>query len=461
MSSFKRLNNADVVSLPYIANKLWEFTSCGLNTAGVAVLSGKKMSGSFNPDTEFKYGGQYERLVYSSVNHLFYQEFSGSFIDAHSNLTSNNYESASIYRRSGSYENYTPIGYMYKSFPTGSGEEIKVLSIPTDLYSTKVQPGSFYISASSFYLIDDKKGNIYDISGSTNTHVGNIFYQHGLAIITNQSYQSVFPVPPYAADDYYEFKKSASPKTLYPLSNDSSKYWTTLTSSIVLSGSNSSMYTIVGNGSLTFSGSTPGEYPVYYKYSSLSPDSSCTLDSNYAKITVKVKQPVCSIVFTVEEIADCIIVGGSAVVVTSTPTPTQTLTPTPSTTPGLTPTATPTQTVTATPTRSLTPTPTATSTPTPTLTSTPTPTASSPMTYAAYSNCGYGNSPSEACNDATVNARTLYSNCIGTISNGCTIYPISTGRVTLTGYDYVFIDGSLWLINSTTGEITGISPVQC
>lgn len=461
MSSFKRLNNADVVSLPYIANKLWEFTSCGLNTSGIAVLSGKKMSGSFNPDTEFKFGGQYERLVYSSVNHLFYQEFSGSFLDAHSNLTSNNYESASIYRRSGSYENYTPIGYMYKNFPTGSGQEIKVLSIPTDFYSTKVQPGSFTISASSFYLTDDKKGNIYDISGSNNIHVGNIFYHHGLAVITNQSYQNLFPIPPYAADDYYEYKKSTDPKTLYPLANDSAKYWTGISSSIVLSGSNSSMFTVVGDGSLTFSGTTPGEYPVYYKYSSQSPDSNCTLDSNYAKITVKVKQPVCSIVFTVEEIADCVIVGGAAIVVTSTPTPTQTLTPTPSSTPGLTSTPTPTTTLTATPTRTGTPTPSQTATPSPTLTITPTLTKSTPLTYATYSNCGYGNTPAEACTDATSNPKDLYSNCLGSVSSGCTIYPISTGRVVLTGYEYVFINGALWTINSSDGILGPISPVQC
>jgi hypothetical protein len=299
-------------------------------------------------------------------------------------------------------------------------------------------------------LTDDKKGNIYDISGSSNILVGNIFYKHGIAVITHQDYQTLFPIPPYAKDDYFEFKPSTTPKVVYPLLNDSAKYWTIDTGSVVLSGSNSSMFTVSSSGALTFSGSVPGIYDVYYRFTSISPDLGCTLDSNYGKLTVNVKTPNCYFKLVAENNNDCRLLGGIASVVgpTMTPTPTVTMTSTPTQT--ITPTS-----VTNTPTPTITP----TSTPTPTPTITPTPTN---LLYAEYTNSGYGNTPVEACGDFTNNPKSLFSNCLGSISTGCIIYPLSTGRGgPLTGYSHVYIDGSLRLINSETGEITGLAPVQC
>lgn len=463
MSSFKRLNNSDVVEVPYIANKLWSYTACQLYSNNIVVLSGKKMSGSFDPKNEFKFGGQYERLVYDSINHLFYQGFSGSFINNTDNLSTLYYLSSSIYRASGSYYDYTPTGYMIKDHfyyhMSQSEAEIKVISFPQDLYGISINPGSFIISASSFYLIDDKKGNIFDISGSINKLIGNVFYNHGLAVITDPSYQSLFPVPPYAKDDYYEFKKSNTSKIVYPLANDSAKYWTINTGSIVLSGSNAYMFTTSSAGSASFSGSTPGIYEVYYKYTSISPDLSCSLDSNYAKLTVKVKEPLCNFSFTVSEIQNCIITGAFAGVVTPTPTPTQTVTPTPSSTQGLTPTPTVTSTTTPTPSSTTTPTPTITSTPTPTLTSTPTPTATEVVSYL-YANSGYGNAPASACNDATIYTRNLYSSCPA-ITQGCILYRGSRLELPILGYSVINVGGINYDADPLTGQIIDIAYVQC
>jgi len=585
MSSFKRLNNADVVEVPYIANKLWEYTSCELNQNNIIVLSGKRMTGSFDPLNESKFGGQYERLVYNSVNHLFYQDFSGSYLNNLSSLSSIYYSGSSIYRASGSYYDYTPVGYMNKDFPTyldyqnqyvskiyadrpnrivvefnqdmgysslgltpwsakinnvnwkvidliydirafyfymetnanindnitfsynsSSGDiaivlgsiplpsinnavvfnnidgrykqnqipssslsqsaaEIKVLSFPQDIYGNSIYPGSFSVSASSYYLIDDKKGNIYDISGSANIQVGNIFYDHGLAIITHRDYQKLFPVPPYAKDDYYEFKKSTSPKVVYPLANDDPKYWTINTGSIVLSGSNSSMFTTASNGSMAFSGSTPGNYEVYYKYTSVAPDSSCTLESNYAKLVVKVKEPMCSFSFVVSELIDCVIDGGSAGVVTPTPTRTPTSTPTLTATPTLTttqnfvPSSTPTLTATSTPTLTATSTPTLTATPTPSLTPTLTPTSTEIVSYL-YANSGYGNTPASACADATTYSRNLYSDCPA-ITQGCILYRGSRLQTPILGYSVINVGGINFNADPATGQIIDIAYVQC
>jgi hypothetical protein len=457
MSAYKRLNNSDVVTLPYIANKLWGFTACEMNSNGIAVLTGKKMSDSFDPRNEYKFGGQYERLVYESINHLFYQEYSGSLLNNHSNLASNAYADSTIYRSSASYYDYTPVGYMYKDFPVVTGQEIKVLSITKNLYGTSVNPGSFHISASTFTLEDDKKGNIYDTV--SDTLIGNIFYDHGLAIITHQDYQTIFPVLPYAVDDYVEFRKSTTPKTVYPLLNDSAKYWSILTGSIELSGSNSVYYNNNGDGTLSFLASQSGYYPIYYRFSSISPDSSCILDSNYAEIIVRILESTCAFTFDVEPLVDCYIEDGEAIVVTSTPTPTQTVTATPTGTSGLAPTPTPTRTttLTATLTRTPTPTRTPTSTKTPTPTMTPTP---SQVTFYQFSSSGYGDYPAAACEDAVANERILYSSC-STITASCPIYIDRRLEIPLTGYDNVFIDGANWDVEPVTGIVIGVSAVQC
>jgi len=329
MSSFKRLNNSDVVTLPYIANKLWELTACELENNGVSVYTGKKLTGSFDPKNELKFNGRYERLVYDSVNHLYYQSYSSSLIDNTSNLLSQNYSSSVPYRPSGAYYNYSPTAYMVKDFPDAVGSEIKVLAISKDLYGTSLNPGTINISASSYHLIDDKKGNVYDVSGSSQVFVGNVFYSHGTVVITNQSYQQIVPVLPYAKDDYVEFKKAATPKKIYPLLNDDPKYWTMLTQSIVLSGSNTAYFTNNGDGTVTFNYSQSGVYPVYYKYSSTVSGSPCYSDSNYAEIVVNIKYPQCGFTIGVEETN-----------ITPTPTPTPTVTPTPTPTPTVTPTVT-------------------------------------------------------------------------------------------------------------------------
>ena len=106
----------------------------------------------------------------------------------------------------------------------------------------------------------------------------------------------------------------------------------------------------------------------------------------------------------------------------------------------------------------ITPTPTPTPTGTPTSTPTPTPTSSGLTTYG---DCGYGNSVASACNDAGINARTLYSNCdAGSFGVGCFVY-VDTFPNALTGYTNVFMNGACWDINSSTGVVTAYSSVQC
>jgi len=123
---------------------------------------------------------------------------------------------------------------------------------------------------------------------------------------------------------------------------------------------------------------------------------------------------------------------------------------------GSTPTPTPTSTPTSTPT------PTPTSTPVgPTATPTPTPTPTIAPEVYSFTGCGYGNSVANACNDAGINNRTLYSDCTtGTFGIGCFVYT-DTFPNALTGWEVVFMNGANWDLNTSTGQVTALSSTQC
>ena len=192
MSAFKRINKADVFVLPYTANKYWNFDSSSLADNNVLIFTGVRDESLFDSNSDSQENGQYKKLIFNTINHLFYQEFSGSYLNTDSLSRSTNYESASIYRPSGSYFDYGYGSECSKYFPTGSNDTIKVISIPKKIYGNSIKKGTFCISSSVFQVIDDSHGNLVDMYTEPNTSVGNIFYSHGLMVITNVDYQSMF-----------------------------------------------------------------------------------------------------------------------------------------------------------------------------------------------------------------------------------------------------------------------------
>ena len=78
----------------------------------------------------------------------------------------------------------------------------------------------------------------------------------------------------------------------------------------------------------------------------------------------------------------------------------------------------------------------------------------------SYGGCGYGETIGQAANDATLNNRTLYSNC-----NSLSFYPLcsvytDSDRTPLTGFSFVFINGTTYSINPVNGIIIGYTSVQ-
>ena len=160
MSVFKRINKSDVVTVPYTANKQWDFSHLNAASSSIYIYTGTKMTGSFNPATDpMTTNSQYQRLVYDSINHQFYQAYSGSSVDTAGLMRSNYYESASTSPATASYTNPQILGYTTASFPETVGSTIKVLSIPTSIYGNSLNPGTFLLSSSAYHITDDGYGN--------------------------------------------------------------------------------------------------------------------------------------------------------------------------------------------------------------------------------------------------------------------------------------------------------------
>jgi len=107
-----------------------------------------------------------------------------------------------------------PIGVFGNSNTTSTKRELhtsaSVFSIPKDLFGERIKPGTFELSDTSrgttFDIRDDGDGNLYDfafsssfsayksssftqgqgvLSNNSGSQVGNIFYEHGIAVVNN------------------------------------------------------------------------------------------------------------------------------------------------------------------------------------------------------------------------------------------------------------------------------------
>lgn len=112
-------------------------------------------------------------------------------------------------------------------FPTGNLDEVTVIAIPRTSFGEKISPTTFrLVNSGSFSLYDDGNGNVRDygtgslsryidylyhiapdeyynalLTFENTTLVGNIFYSHGIVVITNQDYQSIFDISLYLSTE--------------------------------------------------------------------------------------------------------------------------------------------------------------------------------------------------------------------------------------------------------------------
>jgi hypothetical protein len=192
MSVYKPFITSDIVVSPFELNKSFSYEgAAALTGSGINRYIGENtttpiyVSGS-NPTGDTVTIDSY--LVYRSIRELYYYNFiSGS--DGSPVTTSSFNEDGTI-----TGGPYTPNAYNYlqntlpadRFFPTGSGNKVGVLSIPSNLYGEYIKPGTLNITAtpltgSTKVLTDDGQGNV--LFGALK--VGDIIYSHGIITLTS------------------------------------------------------------------------------------------------------------------------------------------------------------------------------------------------------------------------------------------------------------------------------------
>ena len=202
MGAYKQFLASDIVITPLEVNKSFTFEGAAALTSSVVgidrYLGTNINSYIFNPNVDPTTGQistQYQRLVFDSIQQLYYSNYLNSSESYGSPVVT-----ASIFpgantdgdvlvgttSSAGRYYNYPQTTLTFAHyFPTESNAEIGVLSIPTGIFGNYIQPGSFVWTADSGSIVDDGQGNL--IFSASQDIIGNIFYGHGLAVITNNN----------------------------------------------------------------------------------------------------------------------------------------------------------------------------------------------------------------------------------------------------------------------------------
>lgn len=184
------------------------------SNVGIERLVGVNLTGSFDTsDPTTGTQGLYKRLIYNSIKTLYYSNFISSSIgDEAVKTVVDNGVILEINNQQPRFYNYLQSTLApERHFPTGSMEQVGVISIPSTLFGEQIKSKTFLMSCLSGSLFDDGEGRIYatldpyvdfdyvnldyyiTISGSL---VGNIIYSHGLVILTDQDTIPAFITSP-------------------------------------------------------------------------------------------------------------------------------------------------------------------------------------------------------------------------------------------------------------------------
>ena len=202
MGAWKQFTTKDVTITPFLADKGFSFSGGSItgSSVGINIFSGRNVdyTSSLNVQTGFVYSSSVNS-IYNSTKQLYYSNYLSSSRGDEANTgslipgvtTEDNVLQGSI--QAPLYDNYLQSTLLQQRYwPTASNSYISVFSIPTKLYGEKIIPNTFELNYEGisipsdpriFNLTDDGDGNI--ISGSE--VVGQIFYSHGIAVLTTGS----------------------------------------------------------------------------------------------------------------------------------------------------------------------------------------------------------------------------------------------------------------------------------
>ena len=189
-SAYKTLKTSDITVAPYRAYKTYTVSNVDYSNYGI-----ERFSDSNTPTSpDYPYYRSIRQLYYSynrtnlattiplseqSITQL--QDDQNNLTKTATILAYDNYLQATAASGTLEYDNR-------EQFPTASGEQIAVISIPQEMFGEQIKPGSFNFNNVLLNLTDDGNGNIIDPTYTyTNIHLGTIIYSHGIVILTDQN----------------------------------------------------------------------------------------------------------------------------------------------------------------------------------------------------------------------------------------------------------------------------------
>lgn len=215
MGAFKQLLASDVIVTPFEVNKAFRFAGIAALTAsnvGIDRFLGQNTLGLFSTtnSTTGDVSLEYKSLIFNSVKQLYYTNYlatsSGDAVSVPYTLPGSDPSGdvlTGLASPAGRFENYLQTTLTQsREFYTGSNSTIGVISIPTKLFGEKIQPSSFNFICPSGSIYDDGEGNL--INNSNGLVCGQIFYSHGLAVITDSGslYSATYGTATYGTSSY-------------------------------------------------------------------------------------------------------------------------------------------------------------------------------------------------------------------------------------------------------------------
>ena len=322
--AYKKLKTSDIQSAPYVANKQYTLPSSSYIAEDIQIYVGENIpiseANPFDPINDNKTpDGNYRRLIFDSVRHLFYQNYVTASTEEYPYP-----ENTNRFWHSSSYDNFEQTNmasgafdatirklpfftssffdydasssiYDLSTYYAENNAKIRVISIPQNIYGNGIEPYSFNLSGSSYIIQDDGQGNLFDMTGvrvqfgqddgefggaeysltryfdnDNKIYVGNIFYNQGLATITNEDYLCFAATEPVAKNDYYDVLNTQPTKSFDILANDFDDCSTIDTGTIVLINNPDNNFpdASIVNGQLLITPNTasviPGDYVIDY-----------------------------------------------------------------------------------------------------------------------------------------------------------------------------------------------------
>jgi hypothetical protein len=236
MSAYKKLNKQDAYITTYTARKHWAISGSDYVSNGVKRLVGESGSGAYYLQQDDIESISYTRLIFNSINHLYYSLFSSGSVmttGSYENYLQSSFSSGSrnIYEKIGVYSlprnvvgthieplslsitpegstattNYVSGGYsnelsqddyiedfnhIYGSIPYTADMLIDYITVEGDYVDESIPAGGQYLDIVRKYIstiVDDGEGNLYLKYSSPRKYVGNVIYPHGQIVLTDEN----------------------------------------------------------------------------------------------------------------------------------------------------------------------------------------------------------------------------------------------------------------------------------